>query len=83
MKSKLKLTPWFTKGRPKRIGVYQASCQKENQSGDWYSYWNGKHFCRFSSSVEGALEYGEWGIKSGMLVGKQGSWRGLATPTGK
>lgn len=84
MKSKLKFTPWFTKGeKPKRIGVYQASCKKVDQTGRWYSYWNGKHFCAFGSSIAYAQIYGDMNEPSALLIGRLGSWRGLATQTGK
>lgn len=84
MTSNLKFTPWFTKGEtPSRIGVYQASCKKENQTGDWYSYWNGEDFCSFSENVAQAKRYGLDRSASSLLTKKRGSWRGLATQTGK
>jgi hypothetical protein len=82
MKPTLKLTPWFTNGeKPDHIGVYNVSCQRENQTGDWYSYWNGERFYFFASDVEEAYrEYynGCTGGKSDSFVLIEGSWRGLA-----
>lgn len=36
------LTPWFVNGEmPARPGVYNVSCQKHDQSGRWFSRWDG------------------------------------------
>lgn len=84
MKSNLKFTPWFTKEqKPKRIGVYNASCLKNNQTGRWYAYWDGQIFHQMSSTVEMALFRGKKGNPSLRMRGNEGSWRGLATKTGK
>ena len=35
----MKLTPWFdTQDVPVRSGVYNVSCEKEGQSGNWFAY---------------------------------------------
>ena len=55
MKTNPKLTPWFTKGeKPVHIGVYNVSCRKHDQTGNWYSYWNGKEFSYWCRSIEAA-----------------------------
>lgn len=71
-----KLTPWFTNGeKPAYPGVYNVSCRKENQTGEWYSYWNGLHFCPFSRKLEGAYRYA---TSVERYTNEEGSWRGLA-----
>ena len=74
--SEQKLTPWFPISTlPVREGVYNISCQKNNQTGDWYAYFDGKHFrgCwRFR--VEDVAE--SWETSGQSVSGK--SWRGIA-----
>lgn len=78
MKTNPKLTTWFTNGeKPAYPGVYNVSCRKENQTGEWYSYWNGYEFTWFEHSVDAA--YRERLIPgAGRIVLTEGSWRGLA-----
>lgn len=85
--SKQKLTGWFVKGeKPVRKGVYNVSCQREHQSGRWWSYWDGVRFLSFSNKRCETAEYGQtrWekhrtvGAGNEVLAG--GSWRGLAHP---
>lgn len=41
----MKLTPWFVNGKlPVRPGVYNVSCKTDEQSGKWFSYFDGKEF---------------------------------------
>ena len=69
-----KLTPWFTKGeKPVHIGVYNVSCRKYDQTGNWYSYWDGNHFKSFGTSVAQAYYYSENG---NYYSNEKGSWRG-------
>ena len=76
MKTNPKLTPWFTNGeKPVHIGVYNVSCQRENQSGEWYSYWDGSYFSPFAYNVEDAYDFSECSPK---YSNEEGSWRGLA-----
>ena len=76
MKTTPKLTPWFTNGeKPGHIGVYNVSCRKEDQSGEWYSYWDGSYFHHFSYDVEGAYYFSNCHSK---YSNEEGSWRGLA-----
>lgn len=80
--SKNKTTEWFVNGeKPAYVGVYNVSCQRTEQSGTWYSYWNGKAFQWFASSVESAYLYNkddEDDVGAGASVLTEGSWRGLA-----
>lgn len=81
----MKLTPWFVNGeKPARPGVYNVSCRRTNQSGEWYSPWNGKNFGCFDRDpkqaelrrkMQGA---GRNGLGAGNEVLPSGSWRGLA-----
>lgn len=69
----MKYTNWFVNGeKPVRIGVYNVSCQTQDQSGDWYSYWNGLEFGYFSLTQKGA--YNERFEKTNAVVE---SWRGI------
>lgn len=80
----LKMTPWFANGeKPTRKGVYNVSCQREDQSGNWYSYWDGRRFNCFGLDAAFALERAQemaprrfYGTGHAVLAG--GSWRGLA-----
>lgn len=70
------ITPWFPVSTPPiRKGVYNVSCRKSNQSGDWYSFWDGVAFNWFTTSVDKAkIEY-----DAGMRVSSITlSWRGIA-----
>jgi hypothetical protein len=50
----MKLTPWFPiEILPVRVGVYNVSCQSEDQSGDWYSYFDGTKFGYFVGKYDG------------------------------
>lgn len=74
-----KLTPWFTNGeKPAHVGVYNVSCRKENQSGEYYSYWDGSYFYDFSRSIDMAYKYGNSNYERGKFSNVGGSWRGLA-----
>jgi hypothetical protein len=79
-----KLTPWFPiSAKPARKGVYNVSCQTENQSGNWYSYWDGVMFYTFAG-----VDYNPPNrvIAIAAARGRRGddmdaqpkSWRGLA-----
>lgn len=69
----MKLTNWFVNGeKPVHKGVYNVSCQTQEQSGDWYSYWNGHRFGYFSTNAEDA--YDERFEKTTAVVE---SWRGI------
>ena len=71
------LTPWFVCGElPARRGVYNVSCRCEDQSGEWYSYWDGQTFRWFDHDPQQAFA-DRADIGSGMRVLRNGSWRGL------
>lgn len=71
-------TTWFTNGeKPAYVGVYNVSCRKENQTGQWYSYWNGKGWHPFAITIDRAYVYSTHG--SGEYTNEEGSWRGLAS----
>ena len=79
----MKLTPWFVNGeKPARPGIYNVRYEKSEQSGNWYSYWDGRKFGPFSARIEWVLpttaRFGpkEWHAGRGLL--RRGSWRGLA-----
>lgn len=60
MKPTNKTTPWFINGeRPAYEGVYNVSCRKENQTGDWYGYWTGTGFKPWALSINKAYENAE------------------------
>lgn len=77
-----KLTPWFVNGeKPLRPGVYNVSCQRSNQSGDWWSHWDGEDFGPFELKPEKAFSFRkcwEQGPHAGTNLLLLGSWRGLA-----
>lgn len=75
MKTTTNLTPWFTNGeKPAHIGVYNVSCRKENQTGEWYSYWDGSFFHDFSWCIDRAYAYAK---DDSRFTNTEGSWRGL------
>lgn len=79
MKTTPKLTPWFTNGeKPAYIGVYNVSCRKENQTGKYYSYWDGKQFNKFAFYVSDAYDKKYSNYEGIDCVLTEGSWRGLA-----
>jgi hypothetical protein len=74
-RKELTLTPWFGGHiNPARPGVYNVSCLTEEQSGDWYARFDGKHW------------YGNWAThpnssilcKPADFFGRPASWRGVA-----
>lgn len=78
----MKLTPWFINGElPVRPGVYNVSCQEENQSGLWFCYFNGKLWAKawaISSLNKPAADkavryYHEYGL----INDQPASWRGI------
>ena len=71
------LTPWFVNGeKPARPGVYNVSCRKLDQSGDWWSHWNGEAWSDASTDKK------KWQWRGydldGLFFSAKGSWRGLA-----
>lgn len=73
-----KLTPWFVDGSvPAREGVYNVSCRKRAQSGDWYARWDGATWYCAHQSVWSALHEGR-AAERHRLWSEEGSWRGLA-----
>lgn len=69
------LTPWFTTGEaPVHPGVYNVSCQKENQSGDWYARWDGERWFHAHTDVHNASRDKKAIISAWHW---RGSWRGL------
>ena len=76
--TKPKLTPWFVKGeKPARPGVYNVSCQKENQSGLWYALWDGEKWFRGNLDATAAAKM-TFSTISRNYWHRYGSWRGLA-----
>jgi hypothetical protein len=80
----LEMTDWFTDGTlPVRPGVYNVSCQKENQSGAWYAFFDGNGFggctCKrgadenMQKTFKRAILYY---VESGLVDGIK-SWRGI------
>lgn len=68
------LTPWFPiSSPPVRPGVYNVSCQYENQSGAWYSYFDGEKFGWFGCDSDEA--YSE---RTRRTTARVKSWRGLS-----
>lgn len=73
-------TPWFIDGeKPVRVGVYQVSCQREDQSGRWHAYWNGVKFCYLCESVEVAFINKDCDSIAGDKILTSGSWRGFSS----
>jgi len=69
------LTEWYPIDiKPVRKGVYNVSCRSEDQTGRWYSYWNGSNFNYYGLNV----------IKATQMKKDKGSgpftksWRGIA-----
>ena len=80
-----KLTEWFVNGeKPVHIGVYNVSCDKVDQSGEWFSWWNGRSFGPFTLWPERAVEIrDDYKVRgrschAGTNLLRRGSWRGLA-----
>lgn len=77
----MKFTPWFINGEnPFRPGVYGVSRKRRDQSGNWYSHWNGKNFGPFGGTPQEALRMRRTWLSrgAGTRVLSGGSWRGLA-----
>lgn len=54
----MQLTEWFNDGTlPFRRGVYNVSCEKEGQSGNWYAYIDGDQMSCWAFSPERAYEH--------------------------
>lgn len=74
--SNLKLTPWFPMATPPvRVGVYNVSCITKNQSGIWYSYWDGKSFNWYTYKPKDAFNEKNEGTGAGPSTK---SWRGIS-----
>jgi hypothetical protein len=72
------LTEWFSiETPPVRKGVYNVSCNGTDQSGQWYSYWDGLRFNYYSYQNEAYEDYLNHGLGAGPATQ---SWRGLASP---
>jgi hypothetical protein len=69
------LTPWFVNGEmPKINGVYNVSCKKEDQSGNWFAkFKDGKWASNWRLSVDRANTDDEFDAI------QTDSWRGLAS----
>ena len=76
MKTKEKLTPWFTNGeKPARPGVYQQMCGFGKELG--YQYWSGKRWYSWYEDPETAYKYKKLDRRYGYEhCGEK--WRGLA-----
>jgi len=72
------LTPWFVDGEvPVLTGVYNVSCRKRAQSGDWFAQWDGVDwYCAHMSVVHASRE--TRATHEPRLWSEEGSWRGLA-----
>jgi hypothetical protein len=69
------LTPWFVDVLPARKGVYNVSCERSKQSGQWYAHFNGKRFGYFSAEPEMAFLLRRQKTNAVAL-----SWRGMSHP---
>lgn len=73
-----KLTNWFVKGEaPWEPGVYNVSCRKTKQSGDWWARWDGRRWFCASRYKEGAART-TLPASAPNFWHHDGSWRGLA-----
>lgn len=76
----MRVTKWFCSGElPSIEGVYNVSCKKTEQSGRWWSHWNGHNFGPFTSDrheAELIREDYEGQDHAGSCVLDHGSWRG-------
>lgn len=68
------VTDWFEIDStfPEQEGVYNVSCRSTNQTGDWYSYFDGVKFGYFAMSPQQAY-YRRHNYTKAVAV----SWRGL------
>ena len=72
------LTPWFVNGeRPARPGVYNVSCRKLEQSGDWFARWDGEKWFMAYYEPGAAAHCMLPAASSGDYWSRKGSWRGL------
>lgn len=68
---------WVCDGTPPEIpGVYPVSCRRENQSGIWYSYWDGTTFGPFRTTKTCAYDFkdGDDTEHAGTDLLAAGSW---------
>ena len=73
----MKTTPWFPGDvKPVRVGVYQRSGHGLHP----FSYWDGLHWCRSTTSPKDAEAFGRRHVQSIFQTIK---WRGLTEPTEK
>lgn len=73
----IELTPWFVNGeKPVRKGVYNVSCRKEHQSGQWYAYWDGERWSRAHDNIRQAARE-DRRVANPRRWHIEGSWRGL------
>ena len=70
-----KPTPWFVNGeKPVRPGVYNVSCQKRDQSGGWWSLFDGRQWSSpWRLSADRVATMGKKFVDRAPA-----SWRGLA-----
>lgn len=75
-----KLTPWFVNGEtPELPGVYNVSCRKERQTGDWFAKWDGKRWYYATWRYEQqCYKKAEREKQEARPWHENGSWRGLA-----
>lgn len=75
----MKYTDWFVNGeKPVRIGVYNISCRKYDQTGEWYVYWDGQGFCHdWTTDKNEAYQYYLASNGEHTLERHIGSWRGI------
>jgi hypothetical protein len=73
--TELTLTEWYPASiKPVRKGIYNVSCRSEDQSGKWYSYWNGVSFMYYGIDPRSAMKY----RKEKGCGNDTKSWRGIA-----
>lgn len=87
------MTTWFSVDTPPvRKGVYNISCRNHDQTGDWYSYWDGEFWhpwdCKSGicskTAIEDAFENRDSLRKwvNGDHLDKNCTWRGVTFESG-
>ncbi|QXV72220.1 hypothetical protein Acf1_00023 [Acidovorax phage ACF1] len=73
-----KLANWFVNGEvPRGPGVYNVSCRKSEQSGDWYARWDGERWF-VADRLRAVAAAEQRPTTPGNYWHQTGSWRGLA-----